>query len=252
MRPATPARVEAAGSSTGRSGRRRHPADIVRVGLAAVLLIATGALARYTKLGGLERDTFRVVNDLPGWLSLPIQVVMQAGALGAVPAVAGMALVARRRRLARDLAMTGPTAWMLAKAVKLAVDRGRPVSLLPFVVLRGAGAGGRGFPSGHVAVAAALAGAASPYLNPRARRLAWVVVPAVGLARIYVGAHLPVDVIGGAALGWGVAAAVHLLLGVEDVGEDAASIIGAFERIGTPLASVAPAGVDARGSVPFS
>jgi glycosyltransferase 2 family protein len=33
-------------------------------------------------------------------------------------------------------------------------------------------------------------------------------------ARVYVGAHLPLDVIGGGALGYAAAALVHLALGV--------------------------------------
>src|SRR6266545_4205324 len=47
----------------------------------------------------------------------------------------------------------------------------------------------------------------------RARRVAWALAAAVCLSRLYVGAHLPLDVIGGAAVGWAVGAAVHLLLG---------------------------------------
>ena len=35
----------------------------------------------------------------------------------------------------------------------------------------------------------------------------------VALSRVYVGAHLPLDVVGGAALGVAVAAGVHLTLG---------------------------------------
>lgn len=35
----------------------------------------------------------------------------------------------------------------------------------------------------------------------------------MGGARVYVGAHLPLDVTGGAGLGYAVAAAVHLIFG---------------------------------------
>lgn len=35
----------------------------------------------------------------------------------------------------------------------------------------------------------------------------------MGAARLYVGAHLPLDISGGAGLGYAVAAAVHLLFG---------------------------------------
>ncbi len=37
--------------------------------------------------------------------------------------------------------------------------------------------------------------------------------PAVCLARVYVGAHLPLDVVGGAGLGLAVAGCVRLLIG---------------------------------------
>jgi membrane-associated phospholipid phosphatase len=59
-------------------------------------------------------------------------------------------------------------------------------------------------------LAAALGAAALPHLGPAGRRLALAAIPAVGLTRVYVGAHLPLDVIGGAALGVAVDAALTL------------------------------------------
>ena len=59
----------------------------------------------------------------------------------------------------------------------------------------------------------ALATVASPFLGRRARRVAWVLAGCVCLARIYVGAHLPFDVLGGAALGWAAGALVLLVFG---------------------------------------
>ena len=61
---------------------------------------------------------------------------------------------------------------------------------------------GLGFPSGHAAVAAAMMTAASPYLSPPARIAGWTVVCLVAAARMYVGAHLPLDAAGGLFLGW--------------------------------------------------
>jgi undecaprenyl-diphosphatase len=146
-------------------------------------------------------------------LTVPLVVVMQAGTLGAVFVAAGLALVARRWRLARDLVASGTLAWLGAKAVKTFVKRGRPSMLLHGVVVRGAAATGLGFPSGHTAVAAALATAAAPYLGRRARRISWCGVGIVAITRIYVGAHFPLDTVGGAALGWVIGAALHLAWG---------------------------------------
>jgi undecaprenyl-diphosphatase len=52
--------------------------------------------------------------------------------------------------------------------------------------------------------------AALPRLSPSGRAVVAVAVPVVGLSRMYVGAHLPLDVAGGAGLGLAVEAAVAL------------------------------------------
>jgi glycosyltransferase 2 family protein len=64
--------------------------------------------------------------------------------------------------------------------------------------------------SGHAGVAVALGAAAFPRLGETSRAVTLNVAPVVGLTRIYVGAHLPLDVAGGAALGFTVEAALAL------------------------------------------
>src|SRR5512142_841865 len=131
---------------------------------------------------------------------------MQSGALGAAPAAAALALRAGRRGLARRLLVGGSTTWALSKLVKVVVTRPRPEVLLPGTASRGRPAAGLGYVSGHAGVAVALGVAA--FLRRRGRLATLAVVPAVGLARVYVGAHLPLDVVGGASLGLAVDAAL--------------------------------------------
>jgi hypothetical protein len=70
------------------------------------------------------------------------------------------------------------------------------------------------FPSGHLAITAALAvGAAIAF--PRARYALWTYVAAVGFTRILFGAHFPLDVVAGTALG--VASAFVVALALERV-----------------------------------
>jgi undecaprenyl-diphosphatase len=141
---------------------------------------------------------------------------MQLGNLLAVPAAGVVALLARRFRLALDLVLSGAGAWLSAKVVKQVAFRGRPGQLLGHVVLRHAPAAGHGFVAGHAATAFALATAAFPYLGKRVRWVVVVLALIVGGARIYVGAHLPLDVIGGTALGVAVGSLVHIVLGSPD------------------------------------
>jgi undecaprenyl-diphosphatase len=79
--------------------------------------------------------------------------------------------------------------------------------------LRGKEEGNLGFPSGHAAVSAALTTLAWPNSSTEWRLLSAALSGFVPLARLYVGAHLPLDVIGGSALGLAVACGVNLALG---------------------------------------
>lgn len=229
----------------------RHPRDVLRLVAGAVVLGLVSAATADAAVGRFETNVFRLVNDLPHVVRWPLFAVMQAGSPSAVPVVVALALALRRLRLARDLAVAGVSAWLLANAVKGLVDRPRPVGLLSDVDLHLPEPGGRGFPSGHVAVAAALAAVAWPYLTPRMRRLAAALVAGVAIARIYAGLHLPWDVVGGAALGLAVGAVVHLLFGAPGGRPVASAVRRALERAGLAVADISTPHLDARGSTPF-
>ena len=182
----------------------------VRLAAGTVALLVTAAAARRGRVGPGEAAAFRAVNDLPGWLYPPAWAVMQLGALGAAPAAAGAAWLAGDRELAGRLLAGGTSAWALSKVVKRLVQRPRPAALLSGTRRRGRDATGLGYLSGHAGVAVALGAAVLPRLGPGGRILTLAAVPVVGLTRIYVGAHLPLDVAGGAALGLVIDAALTL------------------------------------------
>jgi undecaprenyl-diphosphatase len=192
--------------------RERHPADVVRLVIGATVALTGGIIARLTPLTAVERDLFHAINDLPDGFRIPFETIMQLGTLGAVVAFTLLAVVALRRG-ALSIALAGFGGYVAAHYAKLAVQRSRPFDVITGVVERGHHTGGYGYPSGHATVAAALAAAATPYLPRPARRAMWTAVVLVGIARIYVGAHFPLDVIGGLALGWAVGSLVNLAVG---------------------------------------
>jgi uncharacterized membrane protein YbhN (UPF0104 family)/membrane-associated phospholipid phosphatase len=230
----------------------RHPGDVIRAFLGASVLVATSVFAHLEdRPGRFETNLFRLVNQMPPFLETGLVPLMQAGSVVAIPVATLLALAARRPRLGRDLAAAGSTAYLLAVALKVIVGRARPEAVLEAVLSRGPPPAGLGFPSGHVAVVAALATAAAPHLPRAARRGLWAVVAAVAIARIYVGAHLPVDVVGGAALGWTVGASMHLIWGAPGSRISPEGVRRSLEAAGLSPMEVAPASVDARGSTPF-
>lgn len=187
--------------------------DVLWLVTGAVLLLLSALPVEEHSLSGVERSAFRAVNGIPGVPFAPVWLLMQAGNVAAVPVAAGAAAAARRFRLGLGLLVAGALAYAAAKVVKQFVTRGRPSTLVEDVEFHGAVAHGLGFVSGHAAVAVALAAVAFPYLGRRGRWSVGGLAVFVCVARMYVGAHLPLDVVGGAALGLLVAAVVRLGFG---------------------------------------
>lgn len=191
---------------------RGWPEVALLAGGAAVLLLAMLSVDP-GRVPDAEAAVFRVVNGTTVLPFLLVWPVMQLGNVTVVPVSALVATYLRRRRLAVELLVAGLGAYIAAKIVKGIWPRGRPDELLTEVVLRGAAAHGRGFVSGHAATLTALAVVAWPVLGRRGRIALVVLVVLVCLSRVYVGAHLPLDVVGGAGLGLAVGGLVRLLFG---------------------------------------
>lgn len=190
--------------STGRARPR------TRLVLGATAMAASLAPLRRNTVGRRERQVFVAVNGLPDSLYVPAWLVMQLGTVGAAPVAAAAAYAAGERRLARRLLVGGVATWAASKVVKRVTGRPRPMALLPDTHVRGREPTGLGYPSGHAGVAVALGVAALPRLGRKGRAAVAVLVPTVGLTRMYVGAHLPLDVVSGAALGLSLDALVEL------------------------------------------
>lgn len=171
------------------------------VGGAALLTTSWIVVAAEGRVAGWETSVFRDVNDLPDVIWPIVRVPMQAGSLAGSLVIVAMTWVAsRNRRLTAAALLSSQVAYWSAKAVKSLVARARPGSILEGVHLR-EHASGLGYLSGHTAVAFALAASLAPSLPRRWQPLVAVVACSVAFSRVYAGAHLPLDVVGGAGLG---------------------------------------------------
>jgi membrane-associated phospholipid phosphatase len=195
------------------AGLTRGRSDVLLLLVGSGVLVLAALPVDAGSVSEAEAAVFRVLNATTVLPFAVVWVVMQLGNVVVVPVSAGVAAALRRWWLAGELLIAGLGAYVLAKVVKGLVTRGRPDAVLDDVVLRGAAAVGRGFVSGHAATLAALAAVAWPWLGRRGRVAVAVLVTVVCLTRVYVGAHLPLDVLGGAGLGLAVAGLVRLLLG---------------------------------------
>jgi undecaprenyl-diphosphatase len=137
-----------------------------------------------------------------------VSVLGQAGAIWLL--IAAFASVARPR--------LAPQLWQLALGILLSyllvddvlkplVARLRPFDALPGVRVVGYRPVTYSFPSGHSASAVFGAYIVSLML-PRARAIWWGLAAAIAFSRIYIGVHYPIDVLGGAVVGWAIGVVV--------------------------------------------
>jgi undecaprenyl-diphosphatase len=184
-----------------------------RLGAALALAVAVAVLALCMlivssgKVSQLEKDVFHVINGLPDFLR-PIMWVFQLAGLLFIPLlVAVVAAIFRKWWLALCLVLAVPVKLFFEHdVVKKMVDRQRPGTSICHGVetcgnFRGVPLKGESFVSGHAIITALVVTLLFLYL-PRAGRVAVITIAILnGIARIYLGAHNPLDIVGGLAVG---------------------------------------------------
>ncbi len=187
-------------TSATRLGAFAHPGAAAVVAL--VGLLVSWGLAVREPLPTWELRLTEWFNDAPGWVSDALYPVMQLGTLaGPLVVAVGVVVLRRDGRLAGATVLVGLAAWSGAKVVKRIVDRDRPRTYLPDIVVREGDGAGLGFLSGHSAVAMSAAVMAMVALPRAWRPVAALLAVLVGVARVVSGVHLPADVVGGWCFG---------------------------------------------------
>ncbi len=170
--------------------------------LAVLLFIIVAAASRAAAMSPWEVSVFQAIYNLPDFLQPAFFIVTQTGSIHAAGLILLFYLFKKRNYIAAKLLLTTLLAYLVTGFAKDIWGRARPNELLIGVVNLDYTVRGPGFPSGHVAMATALALVVGHYLPKKYRWIVPVWIVGVGLSRVYLGVHAPLDIIGGFAIGW--------------------------------------------------
>lgn len=187
---------------SGRSGsrgaaRRGWLAPLV----AAAATVGTLVGARSAATPALDRHAAGLVGRPRGTAFDHVAgAVTDLGSVFGLTGVAATLALGGHRRRAGEVLLSGGLAWGLAQAAKGFVERPRPYQAEGSARLVSVPAGSS-WPSGHTAVAGAMAAALVPHLGPAGAGGARAGATVVAASRMYVGVHYLTDVVAGAGLG---------------------------------------------------
>ncbi len=175
------------------------------LGLLAVVPVL-GVLVAHTDVRRADERLYSAINGLgPGpellWQALDPHTRNYLLLIALALVAAAVTIVRRVPSVFARVLGSAVLAWGLLEAVYSVYDRARPEEVVEHAVLNGhSWAHLNSFPSGHMAITAAL-GVAVALAFPRLRFVLWAYIAAVAFTRVMFGAHFPLDTVAGTALG---------------------------------------------------
>ncbi len=166
------------------------------------LFIISAVMVHDRDMTSLEVVIFNGLYELSGVFTAFFSVVTHFGNVYMLLGIALLALMKRYYHMVVRLLFTGSLAYLVSGVMKDLVGRGRPAEFITDLVYKDTVVRGSGFPSGHTALATALFLTLSLYLPAKYKWIAPVGIVLVGLSRVQLGVHGPMDVVGGFAIGW--------------------------------------------------
>ena len=246
--PAEPVEVVQPSSTT----IERSPVDVLRTvvaGVVMVVLVLVGWLAgdNLTRFFG---DLLVGFDAVPRWLATSVVVAFRIAYTLAFFGGIIAAVVTRRFRLLGTVALAVVVAVALVaaadpieapdpeRALELHDDALGPLSEEEYPTSEG------------VAVVAAAATAAAPWLDRRWRRVGWALVVGATVSR-FLSAPVSFDTVYALSFGWFTGSATLVLLGSPVRRPTPASVSAGLGEVGIEVTQLDKAGVDARGSTPY-
>ncbi|MCU1450264.1 MAG: hypothetical protein JWP02_2434 [Acidimicrobiales bacterium] len=208
---------------------RRRTSDWLRLAVAG---LATIVVTRHAgDPTASEQALYDLVRSIPSAVDPLWRGLYGAGALWAVGLVFAAAAVAWRLRLALELLLAG----ILARYASLTLRH--MVGTAGRGLLRATGAT-TGFPAIRVALVVAAAATAAPFVTRPTRYLGRCIAVGVALAAMTLDHADPDGVLAGIVLGWGIAAALHLVFGSPGGRPAPARVASALRHLGVVVDDV--------------
>ena len=211
---------------------RRRPSDIVRVAIASLVVLLTTIAA--DDLRSMEKRVFDLLTDLPDWVQSSAEFAYRWCATGTMLVLLLALLFAKRFRLVALLLGAGVLAGVIAFGLRSLVDAA-PARAEAGLVVDGSTPE---YPLVVLAIATTVLLVAGPYLLRPARRLVFALLTFASMAAFLAVAGLPDDIIASLALGWGVAALFHLVVGTPAATPSLAQVEQALAGVGIEVSGL--------------
>jgi uncharacterized protein (TIRG00374 family) len=185
---------------------RRRASDAFRLGLAVIVVVVSVPVMKANSAA--ELSIVRAVHPPPAAISWLVTTVFWLGSAGVSVLLVIVGLLVPRLTAVRWIAVAAVLTWgvCLVLGAVLGPSAGRP----PISELSGLNTD---YPVTQIAVAVAVAATALPYLSRPLHRLVWFLIAVAVLTAVSGGHALPVNAVSSMAIGWGVAAGLHLAVG---------------------------------------
>lgn len=221
-------------STKAKSVNFRNPAYIVYV-LFGIVLLWVSARTAGARPTILDTAIVQIVSLLPSWLNGIFTAISGVGSLLFTFALALTALLLSRYKASLKFAIAGSGAYLLSGLIQDLSWHSNNT-----------------FPSEPVAIVTALALVGYQYTAKSRHRYVSCVVALVAISQIYLGHNVPVDLVGGFAIGLVVGSVICYLFGRRIFARVTPKAVHkALLRNDYPVKTVKVLGVDARGSSPF-
>jgi|GEM_PF-159833 len=229
----------------GDGATRRRGSDGLRVIAMVLIVLCCWLITRGA--GGPQTSITKFLTSVPNGMQWLVNAIWWLGSIGTIVVLVVLALISKRRNVARDLALSGGAAYVVSLVMALIIGPNGAHGADP--ALAGINLG---FPLARIAATVAVGTAALPYLSRTFQRLVELVILLAAVATVVHGSGLPVSVVASMAIGWGITAIVHLIFG-SPLGLPSGDEVALLVRdLGIPAESVVPSKRQIWGVARFS